>query len=210
MVKHVLTHGVELHQLKDGPTGLYTNIKALRASGGDVMISIGGANNNPLAKVCTNITELKQHYRNIIENFDLAALDFDIEGGHVTDTEAIERRSKALKMLQDEFKSEGKNVAIWFTLPVLPHGLTGSGVEVVRNAMKNGVKLTGINLMTMDYGGAMGCQSVDANHNRLSVDNSSCDIDATKAVFNQIKSLANEYHLNLSDKDIWAMIGATP
>ncbi len=61
--------------VKDGPTGLYGNIKALRASGGDVMISIGGANNNPLAKVCTNVEELKNHYRNIIENFDPAALD---------------------------------------------------------------------------------------------------------------------------------------
>ncbi len=46
--------------------------------------------------------------------------------------------------------------------------------------MKHGVKLSGVNLMTMDYGGAMGCQSIDSSHNRLSVDNSSCRLlDAT-------------------------------
>jgi bifunctional chitinase/lysozyme len=196
--------------VKDGPSGLYSNIKALRESGGDVMISIGGANNNPLAKVCKDVTELKNHYRNIIDNFDLAALDFDIEGGHVSDMEAIERRSKALKMLQDELHADNKEVAIWITLPVLPNGLTANGLDVVRSAMKNGVKLSGINLMTMDYGGVMGCQSIDSNHNRLSVDNSSCDIDATEAVFSQIKSLAQENGLDLTDKDIWAMIGATP
>jgi bifunctional chitinase/lysozyme len=194
----------------EGPSGLYERIKALRQSGGDVMISIGGANNNPIAKGCKDVNQLKEQYRNIIENFDLAALDFDIEGGHVRDTETIERRSEALRALQEELESEGRDVAIWFTLPVLPTGLTADGVEVVRNAFAHGVKLAGVNLMTMDYGGNMGCQSVDSEHNRLPVDNSECDIDATKAVFGQLKSLVKEFGLGYSDAKIWSMIGATP
>ncbi len=196
--------------VKEGPNGLYRNIKALRRAGGDVMVSIGGANNNPLAKVCTDVDELKTQYKNIIDNLNLAVLDFDIEGGHVADRAAIERRSQALKILQDELAEEGRHVPIWITLPVLPTGLTADGVNVVRSAMAHGVKLAGVNLMTMDYGGAMGCQSINRQHERLGTSNSDCDIDATRAVHRQIKQLASEFHLNLSDEEIWAMIGATP
>lgn len=196
--------------VKNGPSGLYANIKALRRAGGDVMVSIGGANNNPLAKVCTDVDELKTQYRNIVENLNLSVLDFDIEGGHVADRAAIERRSKALKMLQDEFTAEGKDVPVWITLPVLPTGLTADGVNVVRSAFAHGVKLAGVNLMTMDYGGSMGCQSMNRLREKLNNSNSDCDIDATRAVHGQIKKLAGEFHLGLSDKEIWSMLGATP
>lgn len=200
----------------DGPNGLYSNIKSLRQAGGDVMISIGGANNNPLAKACTDVEELKTHYKNIIDNLNLAVLDFDIEGGHVADTASIKRRNQALKMLQDELAREGRNVPIWITLPVLPSGLTADGVNVVRSAMAHGVKLAGINLMTMDYGGSMGCQSVEkVGNDRRRLDptrniNGECDIAATRAVHGQVKKLARNFNLNLSDADIWNMLGATP
>ncbi len=196
--------------VKDGPTGLYSNIKALRKAGGDVMVSIGGANSNPLAKACTDVEELKTHYKNIIDNLNLSVLDFDIEGGHVADTASIERRSKALKLLQDELAKEGRDVPIWITLPVLPSGLTANGLNVIRSAMAHKVKISGINLMTMDYGGAMGCQSVKRNHKRTGTSNSDCDIAATRSVHAQIKKLARAHHLNLSDAKIWNMLGATP
>jgi len=196
--------------VKDGPSGLYSNIKALRRAGGDVMVSIGGANNNPLAKVCTNVEELKTQYKNIIDNLNLSVLDFDIEGGHVADRAAIKRRSQALKMLQDEFTLEGRTVPIWITLPVLPTGLTADGVNVIRSAMSHGVKLAGVNLMTMDYGGSMGCQSINRQHKKTGVSNSKCDIDATKSVHGQLRQLADEFNLELSDSDIWSMLGATP
>jgi bifunctional chitinase/lysozyme len=174
------------------------------------MVSIGGANNNPLAKVCKNVEELKTQYKNIIDNLNLSVLDFDIEGGHVADSAAIKRRSQALKMLQEELALEGRAIPIWITLPVLPTGLTADGVNVIRSAMSHGVKLAGINLMTMDYGGSMGCQSINRQHEKTGVSNSKCDIDATKSVHGQIRQLADEFSLKLSDSDIWSMLGATP
>ncbi len=196
--------------VKDGPAGLYANIKALRRAGGDVMVSIGGANNNPLAKVCTDVKELKNQYRDIVENLNLAVLDFDIEGGHVADRAAVERRSRALRMLQNEYRAKGKEIPVWITLPVLPNGLTADGVNVVRSAFAHRVKLAGVNLMTMDYGGSMGCQSMNRQREKLGVRNSDCDIDATRAVHGQLKKLVREFNLGLNDAQIWAMIGATP
>lgn len=58
----------------------YSKIKALREAGGDVMLSIGGANNAPLAASCKNVDDLMQHYYDIVDNLNLKVLDFDIEG----------------------------------------------------------------------------------------------------------------------------------
>lgn len=58
----------------------YSKIKALREAGGDVMLSIGGANNAPLAASCKNVDDLMQHYYDIVDNLNLRVTDFDIEG----------------------------------------------------------------------------------------------------------------------------------
>lgn len=49
----------------------YSKIKALREAGGDVMLSIGGANNAPLAASCKNVDDLMQHYYDIVDNLNL-------------------------------------------------------------------------------------------------------------------------------------------
>jgi bifunctional chitinase/lysozyme len=118
----------------------YSKIKALRDAGGDVMVSIGGANNSPLAASCKNIDDLKQHYYDIVENLNLNVLDFDIEGTWVADHESINRRNEAVKAVQDTWKSEGRSVGIWYTLPILPTGLTAEGIYVLEDAKAKGVE----------------------------------------------------------------------
>ncbi|MGU4876471.1 glycosyl hydrolase family 18 protein, partial [Escherichia coli] len=135
-------------------------IKALREAGGDVMLSIGGANNAPLAASCKNVDDLMQHYYDIVDNLNLRVLDFDIEGTWVADQASIERRNLAVKKVQDKWKSEGKDIAIWYTLLILPTGLTPEGMNVLSDAKAKGVELAGVNVMTMDYGNAI-CQSAN-------------------------------------------------
>lgn len=133
----------------------YSKIKALREAGGDVMLSIGGANNAPLAASCKNVDDLMQHYYDIVDNLNLRVLDFDIEGTWVADQASIERRNLAVKKVQDKWKSEGKDIAIWYILPILPTGLTPEGMNVLSDAKAKGVELAGVNVMTMDYGNAI-------------------------------------------------------
>ena len=170
----------------------------LRELGGDVMISIGGASNAPLASAANDVEELKIQYRNVVETYNLTYLDFDIEGTWVLDTEATILRAQALVELQNEWENDGHEVNIWFTLPVLPEGLTADGYAVVETTVNLGVELSGVNIMTMDYGdsaapdpeGQMGyyaIQSAESLHSQLS----------------QI------YPENTSE-EIWQMIGITP
>lgn len=65
-----------------------------------------------------------------------------------------------MKKVQDKWKSEGKDIAIWYTLPILPTGLTPEGMNVLSDAKAKGVELAGVNVMTMDYGNAI-CQSAN-------------------------------------------------
>ena len=53
--------------------------------GGDVIISFGGANGVELAQSCTTVTALANAYQSIIDRYLLTSVDFDIEGGAISD-----------------------------------------------------------------------------------------------------------------------------
>jgi len=170
----------------------------LRELGGDVMISIGGASNSPLASATDDIEELKTQYQNIVEIYELTHLDFDIEGIWQLDNDATILRALALVDLQNEWENNNREVKIWFTLPVLPEGLTADGYAVVETTVNLGVELSGINIMAMDYGdnaapdpeGQMGYYA----------------IQAAESLHNQLSQI---YPEKTSD-EIWQMIGITP
>lgn len=120
----------------------------LRALGGDVIISFGGANGVELAQSNTDVNVLAQKYQQVIDMYQLTHIDFDIEGASVNEKISIDRRSKAMKILQDN----NPNIKIALCLPVLPTGLTNDGLYVVQSALKEGVKVDMVNGMAMDFG----------------------------------------------------------
>ncbi|MFN0143100.1 MAG: Calx-beta domain-containing protein [Mycobacterium sp.] len=128
------------------------SIAALRAAGGDVMISFGGAAGTSLAQsyVARGLSAqaLANAYAGVVDTYGVTHLDFDIEGAAVADAASIALNSSALKLLQQA----RPQVQIWYTLPVLPQGLTIDGLNVVQSALTAGVKLAGVNVMAMDYG----------------------------------------------------------
>lgn len=180
----------------------YSKIKALREAGGDVMVSIGGANNSPLAAACTDVSQLQQHYYDIVENLNLNVLDFDIEGTWVADHDSINRRNEAVKAAQEQWKAEGRNVGIWYTLPILPTGLTDDGLYVLNDAKAKGVNLAGVNVMAMDYGSSI-CQSDGKEGQDI---HGKCATSAIENLFSQLKQIFTDK----SDAEINAMMGVTP
>ncbi len=180
----------------------YSKIKALREAGGDIMVSIGGANNSPLAASCKNVNDLKQHYYDIVDNLNLNVLDFDIEGTWVADRPSINRRNEAVKAVQDTWKSEGRSVGIWFTLPILPTGLTAEGLYVLEDAKAKGVELAGVNVMAMDYGNSI-CQSDGTEGQNI---HGKCATSAIENLSSQLKQIFTDK----SDAEINAMMGTTP
>jgi chitinase len=128
-----------------------SQISAIQASGGNVIPSFGGAGSTELAQTCTNVSQLTAAYANVVNTYGVTRLDFDIEGGVLSDTAATSLRDQALAALQ----AEDPSVQIDFTLAVSPQGLptgTGSEYALLQDAKAKGVKVSVVNLMTMDFG----------------------------------------------------------
>ncbi len=145
-----------------------TSIANLRATGGDVLISLGGASGSELAQTCTDVTSLKNGYKAVIDKYSLKRIDFDIEGAAQADHAANTRRAQAIASLQSEMTAAGKALTVTFTLPVLTSGLTSDGLGVLNDSVAGGMRIDLVNVMAMDYGGAnsaMGQSAIDAATN---------------------------------------------
>ncbi|MEU9476768.1 cellulose binding domain-containing protein [Streptomyces sp. NPDC048191] len=164
-------------------------IGSLRAKGGDVRVSFGGASGSELATTCSSADALAAAYGKVIDAFKLTKVDFDVEGGALPNTAANTLRAKAIAKLQ----AQHPDLDVSFTLPVMPEGLTQDGVNLLSNAKSNGVKASTVNIMAMDYGpsynGDMGDYAQQA-------------ATATQA---QVKSV-----LGLSDSAAWKSVAVTP
>ena len=177
--------------------GVRSQIATLRSLGGDVMVSFGGASGQELAQTITNVNALVTAYQQVINAYNLTHIDFDIEGAAVADRASIDRRSQAVAILQQQAAAAGRTLDVWFTLPVLPTGLTSDGMYVLQSAKAAGVNVTGVNIMTMDYGesaapnpqGQMGTYTIQA-----------------QSLFNQMKTVFT----TLPDTQLWHMVGITP
>ncbi|MEV5435978.1 cellulose binding domain-containing protein [Streptomyces sp. NPDC052682] len=164
-------------------------IGALRAKGGDVRVSFGGAAGSELGTTCASADALAAAYGKVVDAYRLTKVDFDVEGGALPNAAANTRRAQAIAKLQQ--RHPGLDVS--FTLPVMPEGLTQDGVNLLADAKKNGVEIDAVNIMAMDYGpaysGDMGTYAEQA-------------ATATQA---QIRSV-----LGLSDAAAWKTVAVTP
>lgn len=168
--------------------GAFTSqIKSLRAAGGDVIISFGGASGGELAETCTSVSNLTAAYEKVVTAYGATRLDFDIEGSVLDNSSANTRRDQALAALQQKFPS----VQIDFTVPVDPTGLESNAINLLKGAKSKGVKVAIVNIMTMDFGDG---------------ENALADAEsAANATHGQLASIYGG-----SSASVWGMIGLTP
>ena len=175
-------------------------ITQLRASGGDVMVSFGGQANVELAVACTDPNRLAAAYRSVVERYDVAAIDLDIEGDALADPASIERRSRAIATVQESRLAGGDELAVWLTLPVATTGLTADGVAVVSAALDAGIDLTGVNVMTMNYN-----DPAATAEGMLPATTA-----ALEATADQIADVYADHGQSLDASERWGKLGATP
>lgn len=175
-------------------------VARLRQQGGEAMVSFGGALNDELAVSCSSTPRLKKAYESVIDRYELNAIDLDIEGDALGNAAANSRRASAIAQLQAERAAADSPLSVWFTLPVTPDGLTVQGTDLIAGALAAGVDITGINVMTMDYG-----QSKAKDQSM-----SEAAQAALTATHRQLRVLYDRTELHLTDSTLWAKLGATP
>lgn len=171
-----------------------SEINALRQAGGDVIVSFGGANGVELAQSCTTVSALQAQYQAVIDKYNLTHIDLDIEGAAIADTASVDRRNRAVAALQANARAQNKTLNISYTLPVMPSGLTWQGVELLENAVQNGVDISTVNIMAMDYGG------VDPNNMG----------DHAVSAMTSLHTQLGQVYPNKSNAQRWHMVGVTP
>ncbi|MGK4583538.1 chitinase [Kitasatospora sp. HPMI-4] len=172
--------------------GWRSALNGLRAAGGDVITSFGGGAGTELALACDSVDALKAQYRKVVDTLNLTRIDFDIEGDSLDNTEANERRNRALAELQREYAAAGRGLAVHYTLPVNPYGLSPNAIALLENARDRGVQVSVVNIMTMDYG-------PDFDMGRV----------ATTAAEGLHRQMAGIWPRKTA-KELWAMQGNTP
>jgi chitinase len=121
-------------------------ISDLRALGGDVAVSFGGAQGPYLQQTCPSQAAQVGAIEKVIDTLHIKRIDFDIEASVPLDT-----MNKAIAQVQ----RERAGTVVSYTLMVQSddYGLTPAlGVDLLKNAKANGVNVGIVNPMTMDFG----------------------------------------------------------
>jgi len=132
---------IDLHDAR-----ITQQIADLRALGGDVAVSFGGALGPYLQQTCPSQSAQVGAIETVIDAFHLKRIDFDIEASVPLDT-----MNKAIAQVQ----RERAGTVVSYTLMVQgdDYGLTPAlGVDLLNNAKSNGVDVGIVNPMTMDFG----------------------------------------------------------
>ncbi|THA29468.1 hypothetical protein E6R18_23840 [Streptomyces sp. A1277] len=166
-------------------------INSLRAVGGDVIASFGGASGSELAS-CSSVSAMQAQYKKVIDQLNLTRIDLDIEGSTLNNTAANDRRNQALANLQQEYRAQGRKLDIDYTLPVSPSGLESNGIALLKSAKSHNLDVNLVNIMTMDYGPAM--------------DMGQAAISAAKGLHTQLGQIWTDK----SSAALWAMEGNCP
>ena len=136
--------------------GKFVNdIARLRTMGGDVTVSFGGYTadhgHTEIGDSCRSVAKIAAAYEQVIETYGVSRLDMDIEDHSLGRSAGIDRRNKAIAMVQQWATAHGRPLTISYTLPTSRGGLEDDGVAVLRNAIHNGVRIDIVQPMTFDY-----------------------------------------------------------
>jgi Glycosyl hydrolases family 18 len=174
-----------------------SDIAALRSSGGDVIPSFGGwsadQGGTEIGDSCRDVNAIAAAYEQVITTYEVSRLDMDIEGRSLTRTDGIDRRNKAIKLVQDWAVANGRPLTVSYTLPTSATGLEASGKAVLENAKANGVRIDIVQPMVFDY------------YDRTTTDMGTAAINAVTGLRTYLGTLLP----GKTDAQYWSMIGLT-
>ena len=137
-------------------SNLYADdIASLRGLGGDVIPSFGGwsadQGGTEIADSCKDVNTIATAYEDVITRYGVTRLDMDVEGRSLNRTDGIDRRNKALKLVEDWAAAQNRPFQVSYTLPTSATGLEPSGVAILQNAVSNHTRVDVVNIMAFDY-----------------------------------------------------------
>jgi glycosyl hydrolase family 18 (putative chitinase) len=179
-----------------GPT-YASGIAAIQAAGGDVVPSFGGASadsaGEELADSCHSVAQIAAQYEKVIEAYHTTRLDLDTEENSLNNYAGIDRRNKAIAMVERWAAATGRVIQFVYTIPTNTTGVDQGGSYVLQNAVANGATIAIVNVMTFDY------------YDNLPHEIGDETIGAATQLYNRLHTL----YPGKTSAQLWGMIGVT-
>jgi len=147
-------------------TAVAAVIDEVRDNGGDVSVSVGGYNGTKLGQVCSSPQTTAAAYQEVIDTYDLKAIDLDLEEPEYEDLTAVSNELGAAQILQQD--NPGLYISI--TLPGTAAGTGYFGQNALNTAADLGFTPDNWSIMPFDGGfdgGAASQQSALTAFNSL-------------------------------------------
>ena len=132
-------------------------------------------------------------YEKVIRTYNVSRLDMDIEGKSLARSAGIDRRNKAIALVQHWAAAHNRPLKISYTLPTSRDGIESDALAVLQNAISNGVRIDIVQPMVFDYYDG---EDIDMGHSAIT---------ALKGLHSQLATLMP---LRTSTS-LWALEGAT-
>lgn len=123
-------------------------ITSIRNAGGDVDVSFGGWSGKKLGIECTTVPALVSAYETVINDYDLSAIDVDIEHTEFTQSAPRERVIEALAELQND----DPDLEITITFGTNESGPDSDGEAMITQAAALGFQPYAWTIMPFDFG----------------------------------------------------------
>ncbi|GAA3706259.1 carbohydrate-binding protein [Streptomyces tremellae] len=129
-------------------TSVASTISAIRAKGGDVSVSIGGYGGTKLGQACSDAASTAAAYQQVIDKYQLHAIDFDLEEPEYENTAAVSHEIGAAKILQQN--NPGLYVSV--TTAGTAAGTGWFGQQMLNEAKSQGFTPNNFSIMPFDGG----------------------------------------------------------
>jgi Glycosyl hydrolases family 18 len=177
--------------------GYLNGIRALRHAGGNVIPSFGGYSADhaltEIADSCTDMAKLVAAYESVVRTYGVTRLDMDVEDRSLGHRAGVDRRNRALRIVERWAARTGRRLRLQYTLPAEPAGLEADGLHVLRNAVRNGTRVDVVNIMVFDY------------YDGTTTDMAAAAETAAQGLHRQLHAL----YPDRSSRRLWAMEGLT-
>ncbi|HEY2948592.1 MAG TPA: chitinase [Micromonosporaceae bacterium] len=125
-------------------------ISQIRAAGGDVIVSFGGWSGNKLGPNCDTAAALAAAYQQVVDAYDLRAIDIDIENEDEFENEAIQDRIlNALRIV----KQNNPDLTTILTFGTTTTGPDHWGVRLINQSAALRADVDVFTIMPFDFAG---------------------------------------------------------
>ena len=173
------------------------DIARIRASGGDVIPSFGGYSadhdGTEIADSCPSVPAIAAAYEKVITTYGVTRLDLDTEDRSLTDNAGIDRRNRAIELVEDWAARTHRPVQFVYTIPTNVAGIDPTGLHVLRNAVLHHARIDIVNIMTFDY--------YDGLPHEMAMD--------TKSAARHLYDTLHGLYPQATPKALWGMMGIT-